>query len=103
MTELLLCAIDGDSSLPYIEAAFAPNIASLATPFFITDTVIAAGYGDVSSIINWHCYGKRANKDYTYVRERIKEFYAATTWVSLTTEEQQICCQYFVAIRSYQK
>jgi len=71
----------------------------ISGPPFIVGETISSNYSDISSILNWSKYGTSL-KDYSYVRERIKELTYSIGFNNLTTEEKIISSKYFVVGKS---
>lgn len=97
--EKLLCATDNNTGSAHIYSTDVV-MENLTFPLFVSSENLISGYNDVSSIFNWHSFGKRTGRDYKFIRERIREFYSQTTWEQLTLEEKKICCQYFLVSSS---
>jgi hypothetical protein len=66
---------------------------------FIVSNEIQLNYQDVSSITNWDIYGKTL-KDFTYIRNQIRELTELIGFTNLTLEEKIISAKYFVVSKS---
>ena len=65
-------------------------------PFIASPTLPLGDYVYVSSIENWKRFGRRANKDYKFVRNEIKLLVNTIGWDNLTESEQKISARLFV-------
>jgi hypothetical protein len=64
-------------------------------PVVITNSLNAAIYDDITSVVNWDEYNYLTSL--SIVREGIKLIYDSVGWSGLTSEEQNIASKYFVA------
>lgn len=55
---------------------------------------IPENYIDITSIENWHKYGKNVG-DFMFIKYRIKELLDEKLWVNLTDSEKLICIDYY--------
>jgi hypothetical protein len=64
-------------------------------PWIVSET-LREGYTDISSIVSWYEIGHNV-KDYTYVRERIRDLYNQIGYENLTQQEKDIVSYLFIS------
>ena len=64
-------------------------------PWIVSET-LREGYTDISSIVSWYEIGYNV-KDYTYVRERIRDLYNQIGYQNLTQQEKDIVSHLFIS------
>ncbi len=97
--KLIIALAPGSSTESIYEITGWKPSETLVSPYIKSSTVVDAGYKDFSSIFNWRHYGMKSNRDYKFIRARIQELYVSIGWSNLSTEEKEICCQYFVVLQ----
>lgn len=63
-------------------------------PWIISDTIVE-GYGDITSIVNWHSIG-RSLEDYTFIRQEIKKHYEYIGAQLIGEDDAKILCSLFL-------
>ncbi len=64
-------------------------------PWVVSETLLS-GYTYITSIVSWYEIGHNI-KDYTYVRDRIKDLYNQIGYENLTQQEKDIVSELFIS------